>query len=89
MLATAADSRRPITEIRKDMKEQEQGKASYVAAIRLAYWQFIEKISNGKYVSLLNLKHSRDIIQLRCGGNSSKESTWWSFNTFLEAMNKV
>ena len=89
MLATAADSQRPITEIRKDMKEQE--KASYVAAMRSAYWLIIEEVPNGKHASLLNLQKIQgchDITQLRRGGNSSKESPW-SFNQFLEAMNEV
>ena len=90
MLAAPADSSQPKF-IDKKAEMEDQEKASYIAALRSAYWIAIEEIANRKHASLLHLQRVQgchDIVKPRRGGNSKKESPW-SFNQLLSALNEV
>ena len=74
--ATAEDPSQPgIDEKRRAMSQEERD--SYKAVLKNVYWLVTEEIANVKYASLLELCRQLgvpEIIKLRRGGNSTKES---------------
>ncbi|KAJ8037614.1 hypothetical protein HOLleu_18474 [Holothuria leucospilota] len=82
-------SQQSLTEVKMKLNEQE--KKSYIAAMKVVYWLATEEIANQKYPRLLNLlrvQGVKDVIQLKRGKNSTKESPT-SFYLFLKSINEV
>ena len=90
MTAAAAEdpAQRSLPDARRVANEQER--APYTAALKTVYWIASEEVANAKYASLLNLQREqglKDVIALRRGGNSIKESQ--VFNELLDAIDEV
>ena len=82
-------AQRTVQKIRDNMSSEER--ASYTAALKTVYWLATEEVANRKYPSLLELARQlgvKEIINLRRGGNATKESPQ-VFTELLTALSEV